>query len=488
VGSKRINSSWVPLGCLLLQACGSSTPSGAVPSASVSGSSGSSDMAGSSPVAGSPAAGSAPEGGASAGRGAGGAANAGMGATAISPLEVSPTGHYLVSRDGTPFQLRGDAPWTATVQLTREQVTSYLDNRKAKGFNAILVEVIERKFGAAAPANAYGDAPFVNGDFSQPNEAYWRHVDYLIAEAGSRGIFVLMCALYLGSGGGDEGWYAAATAAGAMAIERYGAFLGQRYRSADNIIWINGGDYRPSTPVIPDALAKGILSQDQRHLFSAHWARSSSGREGSPSWLTLNSTYTDQANVSERVLADYRALPALPTFLIESHYEGSFQGGPTLDASGVRQEAWQAILAGGCGHVYGNHTVWQFGSGWQAALDSPGAASMRYLHDFFAARPWWKLVPDYDSLLVTGGRGTIGTTTYVTAAASVDGTWAVAYIFDGRQINVDLARLASPVSARWFDPSSGTYSDIAGSPFESGGQQALDPPGASEAVLLLEAK
>ncbi|RYZ04677.1 MAG: DUF4038 domain-containing protein [Myxococcales bacterium] len=403
-------------------------------------------------------------------------------------LSVGPTRHYLVNGVGTPFQLRGDSPWTMSVQLTREQVAEYLDNRQAKKFNTLLMEVVETKFGDAAPANAYGDEPFRGADFTQPNEAYWQHIDYIVAEASARGFLVLMCALYLGYGGGDEGWFAAASQAGVSAVESYGAFLGARYGGADNIIWVNGGDFQPPNLDIPNALAAGILSKDQRHLFSTHWARNSSGTDGAPGWLTLGSSYTEQGNVSARVLADYQAAPPLPTFLIEAYYEGTFEGQPQVTTQTVRQQAWHALLSGAAGALYGHHTVWPFDADWQAALDSDGARSMAHLHGFFEALRWWELAPDASSKLVTAGRGTLGTAGYVAAALSADGALAVVYVPDGREITVDLSQLSGPVTARVFDPASGVFSPVTGSPFGSGGSQKIDPPGGSDAVLLFEAK
>ena len=84
-------------------------------------------------------------------------------------LKVGPTRRYLVDEAGNPFQLRGEAAWALPVQLTREEVAAYLDDRRAKGFNALLCEIINVKDGYAsnAPLNAYGQAPFVADDFTQ---------------------------------------------------------------------------------------------------------------------------------------------------------------------------------------------------------------------------------------------------------------------------------------------------------------------------------
>jgi hypothetical protein len=121
-------------------------------------------------------------------------------------------------------------------------------------------------------------------------------------------------------------------------------------------------------------------------------------------------------------------------------------------------------------------------------MDADGAKSMANLNGFFEGINWWKLLPDAQSKLVTAGRGTLGTTGYVTAAAAADGTLAVAYVPDGREITVDLGQLKGSVGARIFDPAAGTFSDVAGSPFANGGSQKIDPPGSNDAVLLLQAK
>lgn len=404
-------------------------------------------------------------------------------------LSVATNRRYLQGSDGRPFLLCGDSGWCLTVQLTRPQVDQYLDDRKAKGFNAILLEVVEDEFGAAAPANAYGNSPFVGGDFTNRSEPYWQHIDYIINAAAQRGIVVWMCALYFGfdvAGSHPEGWLDAAEAAGAAAIENYGSFLGARYRAHNNIVWVNGGDHRETTPTIANALATGILSQDTRHLVTTHWARDSTGTDGSPSWLTLNCSYTSQSNTASRVRTDYNNhVGSLPTHLIEAHYEGSFQGGPTRTGLDTSRQAWQALLEGSCGQFFGNHTIWQFLSGWESSLGSSGAVYQQHLHSFFRQIRWWDLVPDSGSAMVTAGRGTLATSTYVTAGKTSDGRLGVVHIPGGGQITVALSQFTGPIVARWFDCATGAWSS-AGS-FSNSGSQNFDPSGTADATLLLEA-
>jgi hypothetical protein len=73
------------------------------------------------------------------------------------------------------------------VQLTREEVDQYLEDRRQKGVNTVLVNLIEHEFADNPPRNRYGQGPFnVAGDFGTPNESYFQHVDYVIAEAAEK--------------------------------------------------------------------------------------------------------------------------------------------------------------------------------------------------------------------------------------------------------------------------------------------------------------
>ena len=65
----------------------------------------------------------------------------------------------------------GNAAWSLIAQLTREEVDLYLDDRRARDFNTILVSLIEAKFATNAPANAYGEPPFLTpGTMARPTK------------------------------------------------------------------------------------------------------------------------------------------------------------------------------------------------------------------------------------------------------------------------------------------------------------------------------
>jgi hypothetical protein len=147
-----------------------------------------------------------------------------------------------------------------------------------------------------------------------------------------------------------------------------------------------------------------------------------------------------------------------------------------------RQEYW-SVLSGAAGQFYGNHYTWQFAHGWQDHLDTPGSTEMGYLVKLFAGRPWFRLVPDQAHTIVAGGYGTpttdgnVGSSDYVTTAATPDGTLAVAYVPTARTLAIDMTRFAGPVLAQWYDPTNGTYSPASRSRFPNSGNVNLTTPG-----------
>jgi hypothetical protein len=141
------------------------------------------------------------------------------------PLRVEPGKRYLVDAAGRPFLLHGDTAWSLIAQLTREDVELYLDDRRGRGFNTILVSLIEHFYASNAPANVYGERPFHGrpfealaslddllpfltfADYGAPNEAYFAHADWVLRRAAEKGFLVLLTPSYVGCC--EDGWHKA---------------------------------------------------------------------------------------------------------------------------------------------------------------------------------------------------------------------------------------------------------------------------------------
>src|SRR5690606_32558026 len=183
----------------------------------------------------------------------------------VFPLKVAPGKRHLVDAAGEPFMIHGDTAWSLIAELTREEVDLYLDDRRDRGFNTILVNLIEHAFASNAPANAYGEPPFLEpGDYTTPNEAYFAHADWILRQAADRGILVLLSPSNLGWRGGSSGWYELMVANGPDRVRAYGEYLGRRYRDFSNILWMHGGDYDPPERTLVRAIVQGIRTHDHR--------------------------------------------------------------------------------------------------------------------------------------------------------------------------------------------------------------------------------
>jgi hypothetical protein len=428
------------------------------------------------------------------GAGSGGAPGTG-GASAgppAYPLKAVAGKRYLVDQNSQPFQFVGDSPWSLIAAPTLADATSYLDDRAARSFNTVLVNLVEHLYAPSAPRDANGDLPFTGTvagqpDFSTPNEPYWAHVDAVLAAAGARGIQVLAFPAYLGFDGGAEGWYAALQANGTTRLTSYGTFLGNRYKKVPNLIWVAGGDYSPPDRTLTRAIHNAIRAADPNHLHTAHCAPEASATSiwGAEAWLDVNTVYTYNP-VYQPLQSSWQQSGWKPTFLIESSYEGEHGIAP----SGVRWQAYAAVLSGaGVGQMFGNLPIWNFGNGWKTALASTGAKDMGRLANFFAPRVWHLLAPDISQGFLTAGASSGAT--FAAAGLSSDGRLGIVYTPAVRDLTVALSRMAGPVTARWFDPTNGSYTTVSGSPFANSGSRIFRPTGNNSTgdadwVLLLE--
>ncbi len=77
----------------------------------------------------------------------------------------------------------------------------------------------------------------------------------------------------------------------------------------------------------------------------------------------------------------------------------------------------------------------------------------------------------------TEGNHFVMTSDYVTAARTPDGALVMAYLPSLRTVQVDMAQFGGPVTARWYDPSRGTFTAVEGSPLPNSGGHSFTPPG-----------
>ena len=177
-------------------------------------------------------------------------------------LNVSENNRYLEFDNGEVFFWLGGTSWGMSEWLTREQVDFYLDDRKEKGFNLVQIclfwgkRVDDPINFTVNPPNAYGfkafreidgkpdsTQPLVSkgGTPQNPND-YWDHVDYIIQAANKRNMFVAVLPVWGRRYVNATHKPFAEKVFSISGMNEYGHFLGDRFKTYNNIIWVLGGD------------------------------------------------------------------------------------------------------------------------------------------------------------------------------------------------------------------------------------------------------
>lgn len=390
-------------------------------------------------------------------------------------LKVSANRRYLERGDGTPFFYLGDTAWHLLYSLTRDEAAHYLTNRAAKGFTVIQA-ILLRAFKDEDRPNAQGDYPLEDNDPTQPNEQFFEHVDWVVDEAARLGLVMGLLPAWgnkwRSSPNSTPGVFNSETAA------HYAEFLAKRYQGKP-VIWILGGDRNPLTDDerrIIQGFARGLreggASGSQLITYHPFGPGHSSEHFHEADWLDFNMCQTSHAahDVDNGLLIDhdYALSPVKPTLDAEPRYENLPVGFyyqhcarfDRFDDYDVRHAAYWALLAGACGHTYGDNSVWQMYKpggpsqlnatlSWREALDHAGAFQMGHVRRLFESRPWQLLVPDQGCVVDGPVRGP----GKVRAAKASNGSFALVYSPRGEQFTLKMDWVAGPrFRAAWYDP------------------------------------
>lgn len=412
-------------------------------------------------------------------------------------LQVALNRRHLQHADGTPFFYLGDTAWELFHRLNREEATRYLEDRARKGFNVIQAVALSEIEGLTVP-NAYGDLPLRDKDPSQPNEAYFRHVDFVVEKAASLGLhlgFLPTWGKYWKTG--EDNIFTADKA------HAYGKFLGKRYREHP-VIWILGGDQNVVTEEERshmDALAAGLREGDGgKHLITFHprGPGQSSRQLQDASWLDFHMSQSSHAarDHDTGLYAEYdlALTPLRPTLDGEPRYESIPVGFYLKDHNRIdrfddydaRQAAWWSVMAGACGHTYGDNNIWQMWQPgrtpvlnanipWVEAIDHPGARQMGLLRRFMEAHAFQTLIPDSSLILDGPLRGPAK----IRAMRSIEGKRAIIYTPRGEPFTLDQSIVKARYTRQaWFDPRYGVSHEFRISPRAWDGQsfQTYTPP------------
>lgn len=394
-----------------------------------------------------------------------------------SRLRVSADGHSLVRTDGQPFFWLGDTAWELFSKLTREEVDEYLETRRAQGFT-VLQAMLLSYTGHHTP-NRYGEKPFISVSPEElvPNEAYFRHCDWVIERAAEKGFHVLVFPAwryYWREMPNLTTYKPILTPANAR---RYAEFVGRRYRDRAHLLWGFGGDMLPNDEreaAIIAALPVGFHAGGAEQLMTYHPGgnRTSATHFHAESWLDFNMSQSGHRldhPVWNLVGSDWHRTPTKPAIDGETMYEdiqrplfGAKPDTPHATAYEIRRPNYAALFSGAFGVTYGANGVFQFHPGgeatyqpkatWREALQLPGARQMQHVRALMESRPLLDRVPDQGLL----SSSDLTDSQRITATRARDGGFAMIYTAAGKAFGVRLDRLSGKkIIAHWFDPRTG---------------------------------
>ncbi|WP_219838260.1 glycoside hydrolase family 140 protein [Paenibacillus sp. R14(2021)] len=430
---------------------------------------------------------------------------------ALQRLRVSGNKRYLVQEDGTPFFWLGDTAWELFHKLSREEADHYLRTRAEQRFNVVQAVALS-EFDGVATGSHYGRRPLKQNalglyDPALPDvdadDNYWTHVDYIVDRAAEYGLYIAFLPTW-GDKYNKELFGKGPEIFNGDNARVYGRWLGERYGSRSNIIWVLGGDRSLITRnhfEVNNSLAAGIreaVGDLQLITFHPSGNTSSSRHMHDEPWLDFNmiqSGHHEQVRENyKHVSADYGRLPVKPTLDAEPCYEDHPVNFNPLkgyfDQADVRQGAYYAVFSGAFGHTYGHHSIWSmttepapyFIMTWQDALHRPGASQMWHIRQLIEDRSFLDRVPD-QSLIASQFEGA----NYMVATRGEH--YGLIYSPNGIPFRASLGKWTGDVvHASWFDPRTGEYSRIG--EFPNSGEAAFTPPSSgrgSDWVLVLQA-
>ena len=396
-----------------------------------------------------------------------------------SKLYVMPDKRNITQGDGKPFFWLGDTAWELIHRLNREDADYYLKNRADKGFTVIQTVILAEFDGLTQP-NQYGQLPLLNNDPAQPNEAYFKHVDYVVNKANALGMILGLLPTW-----GDKfnkKWGKGPEIFTPQNARTYGEYVGKRYKNK-GVIWILGGDRNPETEkhfAIIRAMAEGINAGNaatQLMTYHPMGPGNSAAFFHKDNWLNINMVQSGHETknlknyISQR--QNYALFPVKPTLDGEPRYEDHPIGfkveNDYFTSHDTRQAAWWAVLSGACGHTYGNHNIWQMYDAaknpavtgarthWRRALDQEGAFQVGFMRKLLESHPWPQLLPDQNSIKNSNPEGA----GYQVAALGENHNFLFVYTPTGKTVEVDLLQFSAPkLVAYWFNPRDGHTAKI----------------------------
>ncbi len=401
-------------------------------------------------------------------------------------------GRYLKAGN-KPFFWLADTAWLIFTNISEEEAYTYLRNRAERGFNVIQAVLVY------TTPELEDINKMKTSSYQVTDEEYWEHCDRVIRMAEELGLYMALLPTW--------GSLVKNNILNENNALDYANYLGKRYANYKNVIWILGGDIRAAGyEEVYRIMGRQLKKLNPDKLITFHpfgRCMSTMWFDNNDEWLDFNMFQSghrryDQCNMglwddnadneafySEdnwRYVKKAYEVSDKPVLDGEPSYEWIVQGlhdntQPYWKAIHVRRYAYWSVLAGACGHTYGDNSIMQYcgdngGSygaccSWQEALHHEGAAEMGYLRALMESVDF-TTGSKKDELLIGGQRDKHK---YIAVFAGDDFVFVYDYL--GSDFSLD-TRDYQGADMYWYGAVNGDYSYIgkAGTCFEAKSMKA----------------
>lgn len=408
---------------------------------------------------------------------------------------VSANKRYIL-KENKPFVWVGDTAWELFHALDRDSATYYLTKRASQGFTIIQAVALAELDGLNTP-NAYGEKPLVNNDPTKPNEAYFRHVDFIVDKANELGLNIGLLPTW-GDKVFKDRWGTGPEIFNAENAKVFAKWIGNRYKNRKNIIWILGGDRNPRAGTqdvgLWRAMAAGIVEAHGGNENAFITFHPQPNKEGASEWFhdddwfdfnMFQTGHCRDNDVYSRIQGSYDRQLVKPVIDGEPIYEDHpvcFNANDlgTTNAYDVRKALYLDVFAGAFGFTYGCHDVWQMYRQnaspvngphfyWKTALELPAANQVKYLKRLIESRPILDRLPDQSIILENANSA------YERIQATRGNDYIFIYSAAGKSFTVNLGKVSgSQLDGYWFSPKNGQVKEIG--IIENKGTKQFTPP------------
>jgi arylsulfatase A-like enzyme len=440
-------------------------------------------------------------------------------------LKVSGDKRYLTYGDNTPFFWLADTAWSAPMNATQADWETFINNRRDKKFNGVLMLIALDVSDARDTVDVNGNAPFLGADVTnldQWNPAFWQEYERKVQYANDQGIVVTILSV-----------------AHPTTKEPNPAQLPKLQTFARNLAARFLGNHVVYSPIwdwpylqLGNDIGQTLRQAAPLHLITQHppWFDDVDGDGDNDSYQSAE-RYYDQSyldfsglqtgagwvqrigyifdnNLAAQNTIQWTPLlfnrnPNKPVINLEAVYDSSVRHDPNdpyhSTVSDIylprmaRSNAYWGVLSGSAGYTFGAGQIYSWGPRdvapqggdwpWYIAMDRPSSFEMQYLMEFLNNYQWWRLGPQPELILSQQPAEWVDR---MVLAATDSNDLAIAYLPNNAQISVDMSAFDNAMLATWFDPVNNIYQTVQGAIAPAGTFTFIKPAGWQDAVLILK--